>query len=152
MTMSDHDHSAALAEVDNTADRATLNALLRTIDDYADKKGERGLGHFLSACLSGDLMTAVGHADTASMRVLRPIVHYIYNHQPATFASPLPGLLRKINKRIQDGHLGPVEPEMRRALGGIDIDALVAMQIAATDRGHGDINWKKVSELWAESL
>jgi hypothetical protein len=150
--MSDHDHSGAMAEIDNKEDQATLSSLLSKIDDYADKKGKRGLGHFLSACLSGDLMTAVGHADTSSMRVLRPVVNYIYNHHPAMFASPLPGLFRKINGRIQLGHLGPVEPEMRRALGGIDIDALVAMQRAAEDRGTGDINWEKVAKLWTESL
>jgi hypothetical protein len=40
------------------------------------------VGHFLTAVLCNNLSEAIGHADSESLKAIKPIVQFVYNELP----------------------------------------------------------------------
>jgi hypothetical protein len=55
---------------------ATLRALVRWVEEALPP------GHFVTACLEGDMMKAVRHGDLSNLRALAAIAKWIYNRCP----------------------------------------------------------------------
>ena len=55
--------------------------LMEGIREYV--VNHRGTGHFLQACIENDLLEAVSVADQNSIKALKQIVIFLYNHTPA---------------------------------------------------------------------